>query len=284
MDLFPGFAWPIPRAFASAVATCRFEQGDVLYDHPIAYAEAGVRGGWGAAVAVLGHHIQVLDPPRSGRLAPSDSSGSRFLANWEAPVGFELCDYRAGRTEMLESTQGRLFSCLWRGDLGLLAAGESDSTAPTPPALARALHSQLEGAVPALRAAASERTPKRSRKRTLIFAFAVDESSEGSLSKARAIESALRPAQQTDPIDVSALEAGLAAGRDFHPALRIRACVVRADDEQAVRDLLKGVLYAPTRDAQPAPGTSSGEARPAPDRFRLERHGLLFESRPGDML
>ena len=134
--------------------------------------------------------------------------------------------------------------------------------------------------MPALRKAASERG-LRARKGALIFAFAVDESSEASLSKARAIESALGPLQHADPIDVSAPEAGLGAERDFHPALRIRACVVRADDEQA-RDLLKGVLYAPTRDAQPAPDTTSQEAPAAPDRFRLERHGLLFESRPGE--
>ena len=184
MDVFPGFAWPVPRAFASAIATCRFEQGDVLYDHPIAYegaegSAAAAAGDWEAAVAALGHHIQVLDPPRSARLAPSDASGSRFLASWESPVRFELCDYRvertdAERTQTLASTQGRLFSCLWRGDPGLLAAGESEAPPPLPPALARDLQGQLEQAVPALRAAVSERSPKRGVKAALIFAFAVE--------------------------------------------------------------------------------------------------------------
>ena len=93
--------------------------------------------------------------------------------------------------------------------------------------------------------------------------------------------SALRPGQHTDPIELSLREAGLAAGRDFHPALRIRACIMGTDDEQATRDLLKGALYAPPRAARSAPGANSGDTPAAPDRFRLERHGLLFERQPG---
>ena len=67
MELLSGFTWPVPRAFASAVSACRFEQGDVLYDAASAYAAADPGSG-------PGHHVQILDPPRSARAAPADAA------------------------------------------------------------------------------------------------------------------------------------------------------------------------------------------------------------------
>jgi hypothetical protein len=291
MDLLPGFAWPVPRAFSAAVAACRFEQGDVLYDHSIAYVEADGSGSkaesgaaavpadWASVVAVLGHHLQVLDPPRSSRQAPSDSAGRRFLANWEAPVRFEKCDYRRGRTEELTSTQGRLFSCLWKGDPALLS-GDAPERDAQPPALARELHKELEQALPALRRAAAEAGPLD---RACLFAFVVDESSEASLAKERSVVAALRRNHRTHAIDLAPSEAGLDDGPGFHPALRVRARLVEDAREQSVQRLLKAVLYSPARQvaALAAEEAASDEDAAAGDRFRLERHGLLVAARPG---
>jgi len=36
-DYFDGFSWALPNAFADALALCRFEQGDMLYDTRRAY-------------------------------------------------------------------------------------------------------------------------------------------------------------------------------------------------------------------------------------------------------
>ncbi len=290
MDLIPGFAWPVPRAFSSAVAACRFEQGDVLYDHPLAYGIAAdgepgsassetreVPGDWGSLISILGHSVQVLDPPRSARHAPSDSAARRFLVNWEAPVHFELCDYRNGRSEMLKSTQGRLFSCLWKGDPSLLSADGPGSPSPQPPVLARELQKALEQALPAVRRAASSAA---SLDGALVFVFVVDESSDASLAKQRAILAALRGGHRTHAIDLAPGDAGLADAPGFHPALRVRGYLIEAASEPTVKGLLKAVLYSPTRPvgAEAADGTT--ETATEPDRFRLERHGLLVEARP----
>jgi hypothetical protein len=292
MDLLPGFVWPVPRAFSSAVAACRFEQGDVLYDHPIAYAGAAKVGSaaaatgtgaapadWASVISVLGHHVQVVDPPRSARQAPSDSAARRFLVNWEAPIRFEMCDYRSGRVETLKSTQGRLFSCLWKGDPALLAADDPGRESPPPPALARELQNVLEQALPAIRRAASGTGPLDG---ALIFAFVVDESSEPSLAKQRAILAALRHSHRTHEIDLSPRDAGLPGASGFHPALRVRGCLVEAASEQTVQSQLKSALYGSTRSAAAESAGVAAEAAPTSDRFRLERHGLLVEARASE--
>jgi hypothetical protein len=40
MDFFPKFKWAVPHAFGDALAACRFEQGDILYDTLMAYEGA----------------------------------------------------------------------------------------------------------------------------------------------------------------------------------------------------------------------------------------------------
>lgn len=37
MEFFSGFKWAVPGAFSDAVALCRFEEGDTLYDTKNAY-------------------------------------------------------------------------------------------------------------------------------------------------------------------------------------------------------------------------------------------------------
>lgn len=269
MERLPGFVWPVPRAFASAVSTCRFEQGDVLYDVPEAYAS------WGPGP---GCWVQVLDPPRTARAAPPDAEGNRFAANWGAPVTIELGIRSPASARTLRCTQGRLFTCLWRGDPGLLedvVPGAPDELRP--PAMARELQKELAVAVPAVRQA-SRRDPEHS----TAFVCVVDEASEASLAKARAIAAALagdgaasqrghRPGRAAaaggavEIVDLAPAEAEIPGGDDFHPALRVRGFVVECAEPAQVEAWLKRALYAPTR--------TSGDG--AGDRFKLDRHGLL---------
>ena len=267
MEFFPGFAWPVPRAFASAVSVCRFEEGDVLYEREAAYGAATSR-------TAVGAHVQVLDPPRSARSAPADAEGSRFLANWDSPVSVELCihttdatqaDGSAGATEVLASTQGRLFTCLWRGDRSLLKQHEPGGESPPLPLRARDLQQHLEGAVAGLRDAARKSVNSG---KGLLFVMVLDQASEASLAKARLVESRLLSRFSCHAADLSPEEAGVPAGREFHPALSLRGIAIESADEETVRSVLKSGLYAPSRArAEPEEAAS--------DRFKLDRHGLL---------
>ena len=273
MEVLPGFAWPLPRAFAAAVSTCRFEQGDVLYDVPEGYAS------WGPGP---GRWVQVLDPPRTARTAPADALGNRFAANWGTPVTVELGVLRPSSKRVVHCTQGRLFTCVWRGDPDLLRDVPPGTPEALPlPGVARDLQKELASAVPALRRA-SHRDPHHS----TAFVCVVDEASEASLAKARAIASALSdgrageargraarhassPDEDVEIVDLAPAEAGIPSGEGFHPTLRVRAFVVASDEPAKVEARLKRALYGGgqdgSRDADPG-GT---------DRFKLDRHGLL---------
>ena len=261
MEFFPGFAWPVPRAFASAVSAARFEQGDVFYDAPAAYEE------WKNAPGFR-FRVQVLDPPRSARAAPADSEGDRFAANWASPVTFEISDYESSSRQEIRSTQGRLFTCLWRGDSGLLR-GEGGSADPLPlatPKGARELQKHLEACLPELRRASGKPADSGS-----LFVSVLDTSSESSLAKARAIESAIATRYAALKTDLSPGDAGVPDASDYHPALRVRGVWVEDTRPEPLAELLKSALYGPSR--------VSGEGG-GPDRFKLERHGLLAS--PGE--
>jgi hypothetical protein len=257
MELLSGFAWPVPRAFATAVSAGRFEQGDVFYDSPRAY------GPWSAGAArAFRFRILVLDPPRSARSLPADAEGDRFTANWVSPVTCEVADHHRETREEIRSLQGRLFTCLWRGDRGLLreAAKAEDGELPPPQPLGgRELQKRLASCLPALRRASAKPGAEGT-----LFVSVVDESSEPSLAKARSIESALATRCAVATADLSPGEAGVEGGDAYHPALRIRGVFAEEVRPERVRELLKEALYDPAR-----------RADSAADRFKLERHGLL---------
>ncbi len=245
-----GFAWPVPQAFASAVSACRFEQGDVLYSDAAAYHA------WPEGAGALSYHIQVLDPPRAARALTRESEGKRFFANWESPVEIELTRLTEGRCERHATSQGRLFSCLWRGDVALLQP--DTEPAPEPPALQRDLHRQLDTALPAFRSHFEAERPGRA---GCLYISVVDRASDASRAKARAIESVLSEAFLLAVCDLDPAAAGLPRAERFHPALLLRGLAVDVGDPAPVEALLKAFLYSPVE----------GKT----DRFALSRHGLL---------
>ncbi len=252
MEFLPGFAWPVPRAFASAVSVCRFEQGDVLFDAADAY------GAWKSGQKrKVRFHVQVLEPPRTARSAPVDAEGNRFAANWSSPVTCEVGDRQESTTQVLKSTQGRLFTCLWRGDRRLLREVQPGAADDPPlPGVARDLHRHLGVTVAGFWAASVQTADSGT-----WFVSVVDATSEASNAKARNVESALSGRYAVKTRDLSPHEAGVPDGDSYHPALRVRGAWVEEESADAVRELLKQALYGP--------------AKPGPDRFKLERHGLL---------
>ena len=229
MEFLPGFRWPVPRAFASAVSVCRFEQGDVLFDAADAYAawQAGSR-------RKARIHVQVLDPPRAARAAHADSE-SRFTANWSSPVTCEVGDRSGSTTPVVRSTQGRLFTCLWRGDLRVLReVGPGAVEELALPGGARDLQKQLTAALAGFQATAAGTAETG-----FWFVSVVDVSSESSLAKARSVESELSGRYALTIRDLAPQEAGIPDGDRYHPALRVRGVWVEDESSTVVEQLLK---------------------------------------------
>jgi hypothetical protein len=262
MNFITGFRWPVPLAFSSAVAACRFEQGDVLYSDACAY------GAWPTAAEgsgrELGHAIQVLAPTRTTRATTVEGPGKRFFSNWDSDVELEVSTRADGRRARLVTTQGRLFTCLWRGDVALL---DREGDPPDPPVLQRDLHSRLEEAIPVVR----EKLPGGSD--DCLFVWAVDESSDASRIKAHAIEEVLRARFPVERCDLTPQEAGTGEGDRFHPALVVRALRLARAGQSDVESTLKSLLYAPSAGTTTPEEPSGSEGRA--DRFALSRHGLL---------
>jgi hypothetical protein len=266
----PGFAWALPAAFGGAVSSCRFEQGDVLHATRTGYADwgDGSPGAW----------IQVLDPPRSARALGTSADASRFETQWGSPVGLELAEDGEADPRRLETTQGRLFTCLWRGEL---AALESRS-APEPPLLLGELQRRLEAALPGLRERLAEGRSAKRRANAMLLVTALDRSSDASLAKADTIAAALAARFEVASLDLSPLALSLPDADRFHPPLQVRGARIEAAEEGPVTAALKAALYTPGARRRDESGDAAGEGEsdasdPAPrgDRFSVARHGLL---------
>lgn len=241
---FAGFAWAVSEAFAPAVCSYRFEQGDVLYRTRAGYAPCEDRIEPGLTA------IQLRLPPRSARSIPSEFDGDRRLANWQSEVEFELVDLARGRSEIRTTTQGRLLMTLWQGDETWL-----DGARPEPrlPRSARDLGQALRDGSLAL-------APPKGRGRGCRFVFVVDLSSEASRAKSVAVEEALHSLGRVTRNDRTPEAAGDPGSEPFHPTLVLRELVLRGVPAEAAEAALKRSLYGGAGDAE---------------RFQIGRHGLL---------
>jgi len=268
----PGFEWALPAAFAAAVSACRFEQGDVLHAKRAGYDgwEAGAPGPW----------LQVLDPPRSARAVAGGADASRFAAHWGSAVELDVALDGGASPRRLATTQGRLFTCLWRGEVEALESAEP----PEPPLLLGDLQRSLDASsLAALRAAlgSSKRSAHAADAAALLFAMALDRASDASLGKADTITSALAARFETAVHDAAPADVGVAEAERFHPALAIRGIRIEAAEEPGVTEVLKAVLYSPGAKARGA-GDGPAEGADQADRFSLARHGLLVSFAAGD--
>lgn len=118
VTFFEGFSWAVPIEFATPLGACRFETGDILYAQREGYLP------WSEALKHLAHSIQIKYPPKSTRVVVTDSVISD---NWFSKVQFVLTDYRTRATKEIETTQGKLYWLLWKGNLCIL-----DPEVPTP--------------------------------------------------------------------------------------------------------------------------------------------------------
>ena len=247
LEFFENFKWAVPRALSSAVAICRFEQGDVLYSEQSGYQA------WPDGGRDLRYQLQVLDPPKSARVLASEQAGSRFSTNWASQIEFELTDRLLGHTSGSISTQGRVFSCLWRGDPEWLS---EESPAPEAPLGQRELHGRLEQ----IQGFVEARLARIAGQPLCVYLSAVDESSDAARLKAQAVQTSLSDSFSNLICDAFGPgEAGLNPDYGLHPALSLRVLAVPTADLEAVEKGLREALYA---------GTGH--------RFSVTRHGLLW--------
>jgi hypothetical protein len=250
-DFFAGFHWAVRTAFAGPVGACRFEQGDILHDSELAYALP-----WEQAKPGPGASVLVKSPMRGPASKSEKDAESLFQDNWGQAVTLEFTDHRAHATRELTSTQGRLYTLLWKGDASVLAP---DSPAPPLPGLARGVLKQLAATVPHFRAHLKGKAA-----RAVVFLMPLDRTNDLLMLKHAAVAEALREPFAATRLLASPAEAGLASDTGFVPTLSIACYAVTSAGLEAVEGALKQALYNPTRDKKT-------------DRevFRISAHGHL---------
>jgi hypothetical protein len=249
-DFFDGFSWALPIAFAEPLAACRFEQGDVLYDSRRAY-----QGRWGAALPHIKYSLQVRLPLRGPVAKTEKEEESVFTDNWNQTVALAFTDYKEKETREITTTQGRLYSLLWRGEPALL---EKDSAPPPVPTLAMQVLRDLPSTVVHLGMKILKGANKK-----IVFLMPYDRTRQLLRSKLGKIQGGL--ADFETKLDfVRPGEVGLTTDAEFAPTVSIACFSVQGASEAEVKEAIKRVLYVPSKDR-----------KTAVERFRITAHGFL---------
>ncbi len=263
MDFFEGFAWAVPMAFANALASFRFEQGDVLYDNPGPY-EALCSSPGGLA-------LQILHPPRSARATPANFDGDRRRTSWESEVVLEQTALDRSEVRQVTTTQGRLLMTLWTGELAWLEdAGES----PPLPLAARELAGRLAEAATSFERPSA---PELGAVPVCRFLYVVDLASDASRVKSQTIQACLSELGAVVTQDLRPGAAELEDAARFHPALLIRAHTISGRSEHDVTQCLRKILYGGPSSPAGTKDEGATEEGLKTDRFSVARHGLLLQ-------
>ena len=144
-DFFTCFSWAVPLSFGDSLGQCRFERGDIFYDSLKGYET------WGEASKHVNYIVQVKQshqPGETPQIAVEDvegdtipsegdsqttgarTKGSLFEQNWRSTTACQITDLKRKECRTITTTQGRLYTLLWKGSLRVL----DEEDAPPPPA------------------------------------------------------------------------------------------------------------------------------------------------------
>ncbi len=243
-EFFPLFKWAVPTDFSDAVNLCRFEEGDTLYDSSLAYCES-----WEEAKGEINHSLQVRYPARSSNVVKG--TGGVFEKNWSSEVRLDLYKNLI-RIKSITTTQGKLYTALWKNNLKALEPNKSLS-----------IPIRLKQVMAMLKEAPHELSNYS--KGHLTFVLPRDISNPVSKVKYQKVYSALNPHLQPDgPIILSPKEADFPNCENIAPTIDIVLFTVKLSDEEELAELIKSAVYVPTKNAKK-------------DMFRLASHGIIID-------
>lgn len=250
-EYYSGFAWALRKAFKEPLASCRFEQGDILYDIRRAY-----EGTWGDALHHLRYSIQIKSPKRGITSKKEQDEEAIFSDNWRQSVELDLTEYPSQKIRSVKTTQGRLYMTLWKGDISHLELNTPESTVPKQP---KEVLNELPGCVELIKQ--SFDNPKHS----AFFVMPYDETRDILCNKRQKILSCL--SQEFDPLLKLLLpcDVGVKNAEAYVPTLKIACFLMDTPEVDKVYSNLKSALYTPAKDR-----------KTTIDRFRLEKHGFLY--------
>ncbi|MFT5053407.1 MAG: hypothetical protein ACI97X_000417 [Oceanospirillaceae bacterium] len=254
-----GFEWFLRPAFKDSVAQCKFEQGDVIYrDEPKGKT-------WGETSENIDFLIQVKSPTRSNTSANTEYDV--FGSNWNSPIKFEKFHPNSPeKNQVIETTQGRFFSYLWKNNKSCL----ENETVIYPPITSNRLRPTKP------KSKASEGSTVGWINMSFIassvpvgyscLAIIVDEVSTLITSKSQAIRTALENSFEITTELVSCSKAiSLSKNlkeqeREFSPTVSVQLFFIRELDLNKINQVLEPVLFK------------------GAIKFRITAHGILIQN------
>lgn len=247
---FDSFAWAVPIAFTDPLSICRFEQGDILYDTKMAYD-----GTWKEALTYITYSIQVISPLRGLGTKIEKEEESIFSDNWNTVVKFSITNHKEQTTKEVTTTQGRLYSFLWKGNMELI---KEESTTLLVPTLAMQILRDLPKAIGYL-----SNNILKGESNICLFLMPYDRTRQLLKSKYKKIENSLN-GFKSRILFISPDEAGLRSESGFAPTVAIACFCVYGTQKSDVEQAIKKALYIPSRDK-----------KTDKEQFRIAAHGYL---------
>lgn len=246
MEFFSGFSWAVPKAFADAVALCRFEQGDTLYDNQKAY-----EGSWADATKHIHHWLQVRNSSHAKTVA-GETSGGVFEKNWGSEVRVDLYkDSQKVGDGQIQTTQGRLYTALWTGNVKVL---QMEYQEPSVPFNVQQVNRKLQE---------TENKAAEFSQGDPVFVMARDLSNKISEAKYSKVFSKLRNHISGDPQVLTPKLAGLNEWNAIAPTIEIVFFPIIDLKKEGVKALVKEAVYVPTKNAKK-------------EMFKIAAHGAIF--------
>jgi len=243
-----GFDWAVPRAFCDAVSLYRFEEGDVLHERKEGYMGQDGQGKYN------GRTIQVRYPARAGG---AERSGKGAVSdNWGSEVRVDIYENGArSNVAQIRTTQGRLYTALWKGDLEILDVRQPE---PEIPLKIQSVVRKLKCVVDFLPALSDEHP---------LFITARDMTNPVSRDKYLRLSSLLKQYMEEPPKMYSPHEVGIKASKDIAPTVEVVFFRVAKLGRDRLLEEIKSLLYRPSK--------KSGK-----DGFRLSAHGVIVSKEP----
>lgn len=253
-DYFNGFKWALPKSFADAISKCLFEVGDVIYDTPKAYYLP-----WIEAKNIIKNSIQIKSISAINISLDEKNNESAFFENWDTEVIFDFYYYPSLEKTEIKTTQGRLYSFLWKGDDKYIFS--KNSPVEKPIMLKSVFKKNVEYKL--------EISKKFNSNFDFIFYYPFDVAIESSNEKSQKIISSFK--RNSDSItfnmkSYSPQDLNLKSHFSFCPTIEFIVFEIYGSSI-IINEALKNALYKPSKNK-----------KSDKEYFRLKSHGMLLQN------
>jgi len=227
--------WHLPPYFKDSLAKCRFEQGTVIYkDKPLGE-------NWREEINNIDYLIQVLYPPATIGVK------SAMLSHWDSEVIFEFFYPKTKEKKVTKTTQGRLFTFLWKDNLEIFY-----DTKPLLPPLTKIDVKSID------KKFFKEKIPFGNVGFVLPY-NPINDILVWKLNEIKKLSSKYDFEELTFSIEESCIIRKTEKDYEIYPLLKTKLLLYRNARFQEVYELIKSAVYKGTK-----------------DKFSIETHGILI--------